>query len=374
MCKNALKFAKYNYLLYNILEIEVEFMWFENVVIILTWFIILTLYLKICIKKKNVVNFILVCLDILFTILYFTINNVNIQENADIIKLFALLFMYIIPLIAICLYHNNMAIKYMIICVLAKFYYNMGRYDIATKLYIYSIKKNKKSITSDNYYILGRCLRKEKRYLDSRDMLIEAIELDKNNFMAYYELGLTLTSSDKKDTAIIMFSNSLKINPDFKEAKVALAITYSEIGRYKEAIALYNEIIEKDEADEEVWYNLANIYHYEMGDTVKAEECYREATNINNKSYAAWFNLGLINYLKGDYGASINALEIVRQSEIFKDKAEYNLAKSYVACNNNEKAIKLLKKLIQRDESYIDKIKGELIFEAIVPDIINIEN
>ncbi len=347
-------------------------MWFENVVIILTWFIILTICLKICIKKKSIVNFIIVGLDILFAILYFAVSTIISGIDTEIIKIFALIFMYIIPLVTIYVHYNNVIIKYMIICTLAKFYYNMGRYDIATKLYTYTLKKNKKSINSENYYILGRCLRKEKRYLDSRDMLIEAIELDKENFLAYYELGLTLTSSDKKDTAIIMFSNCLKINPDFKEAKVALAITYSEIGRYKEAIALYNELAQKDEADEEVWYNLANIYHYESGDIEKAEKCYKEATNINHKSYASWFNLGLINYLKGDYEASIEALEIVRQSEIFKDKAEYNLAKSYVANNNNEKAIKLLNKLVQRNEEYIDKIKGELIFETIIPDVINI--
>lgn len=349
-------------------------MWFENVVIILTWFVILVVILKNCIKRKNITNIIVLGLDILFAIIYFAITIMNIQENVDVIKVLALIFMYILPLVSIFLYYNNMAIKYMIICILAKFYYNMGRYDVATKLYTYSIRKNKKSITSESYYILGRCLRKEKKYLDSRDMLIEAIELDKENFLAYYELGLTLSSSDKKDTAIIMFSNSLKINPDFKEAKVALAITYSEISRYKEAISLYNELIESDEADEEVWYNLANIYYYEMGDSAKAEECYMEATKYNNKSYAAWFNLGLINYLKGDYQASIEAFEIVRQSEAFKDRAEYNLAKSYVANSDNQKAIKLLKKLVKKDEEYIGKIKEEIIFESIYQDVINIEN
>lgn len=348
-------------------------MWFENVVVILTWFIILAICLKICINKKNISNFIVITLDILLAVIYIAVKLMNIQQNVDAIKIFALLFMYIIPLITIFMHHYNMAIKYMIICMLAKFYYNMGRYDIATKLYTYSIKKSKKSITSESYYILGRCLRKEKRYLDSRDMLIEAIELDKNNFLAYYELGLTLSASDKKDTAIIMFSNGLKINPEFKDLKVSLAITYSEIGRYKEAISLYNELIESSDADEEVWYNLANIYQYEIGDRDKAEECYIEATKLNSKSYAAWFNLGLINYLKGDYEASIEALEIVRQSETFKDKADYNLAKSYVANNNTEKAIKLLKKLVQRDEAYIEKIKGELIFEEISVDIIKAE-
>ena len=51
-----------------------------------------------------------------------------------------------------------------------------------------------------------------------------------------------------KDTAIIMFSNALKANPEYKEAKIALAITYSEIGRYKEAMALYEELIKEIKA------------------------------------------------------------------------------------------------------------------------------
>lgn len=345
-------------------------MWFENVVIILTWLIILAIYLKICVKKKNIASFTIIGLDVLVGVVYFITNFLRIKENINIIQILALIFMYILPLVAIYIHYNNMAIKNMIVCALAKLYYNMGRYDIAIKLYNYIIRKNKKNITSENYYILGRALRKEKRYLDSRDMLIEAIELDKYNFLAYYELGLTLTASDKKDTAVIMFSNCLKINPEFKDAKVALAIAYSEIDRYKEAIAIYKELIESEQADEEIWYNLANIYQYQLDDIDKAKEYYVEATKINSKSYAAWFNLGIINYLKGDYEASIDALEIVRQSEMFKDKAEYNLAKSYVANNNNDKAIKMLKKLVQRDETYIDKIKSELIFEEISVEII----
>jgi len=345
-------------------------MWFENVVIILTWFVLLIIHLKICINKKNIVSYFLVGLNILFAIMYFLFKILNIYQRIDIIEIFALVFMYVMPILSVYVSYYNLEIKYLIISLLGKFYYNMGRYDIAAKLYSYIVRKNKKSVTSNSYYILGKCLRKEKKYLDSRDMLIEAIELDKENCLAYYELGLTLSASDKKDTAIIMLSNGLKINPEFKELKVALAITYSEIGRYKESVSLYNELIEDNQADEEVWYNLANIYQYEIGDREKAEQCYIEATNLNSKSYAAWFNLGLINYLKGDYQASIDAFERVRQSETFKDKAEYNLAKSYVANNNTEKAIKLLKKLVQRDEIYVEKIKEELIFEEISVDII----
>ena len=348
-------------------------MWFENVVIILTWFVILYVCLKNCIKTKNVTNIIFTAFDIIIGLMYFMKNILNIEIN-DIWQLIFLLFMYVIPIFSIYVYNNDIAIKKRIICVLGKLYYNMGRYDIAAKLYTHSIRTNKKYITSNNYYILGRCLRKEKRYSESRDMLVEAIELDKTNYMAYYELGLTLDESDKKDTAIIMFSNALKINSEFKEAKIALAITYSEIGRYKEAISLYEELIKEERANEEVWYNLGNIYYYNKAESDKAEECYLKATEINSKLYVAWFNLGILNYLKGDYKASIEAFETARQNEKIKDSSEFNLAKSYAAMKENSRAIKILSKLIARNAEYIDKIKDEIVFEEILPDVIGEEN
>lgn len=344
-------------------------MWFENVVIILTWFTLAYVYLKICVENKKIFNIVMFVLNILFAIVYFFKDIIKI-EMSNTLEILMLVFMYIVPIITIYLNYNNITIKQKIVCFLGKMYYSMGRYDIAIKLYTHSIKTNKKSITSNNYYILGRCLRKEKRYLDARDMFIEAIELDKSNYLAYYELGLALSASDKKDTAIIMFSNSLKVEPDFKEAKVALAITYSEIGRVNEAVSIYNEIIEKEDADEEVLYNLANIYYYELNEQDKAEDCYIKATQINNKLYAAWYNLGNINYMKGDYDTSIKVLNISRQNEVFKDKADYMLAKNYIAVMEIEKARKILQKLIKRDEMYIDKIKNEIIFEEILSDIL----
>ena len=347
-------------------------MWFENVVIILTWFVLLISYFKICVESKKLFNIIVLGLDMVFALIYFTQGVFNTQLNNFLLSL-TLLFMYLIPIISAFLRYNNIAVKQKIISALGKFYYSMGRYDIAIRLYTHIIKTDKKKVTSNNYYILGRCLRKEKRYSDARDMLIEAIELDKENYLAYYELGLALSALNNKDTAVIMFSNSLKVNPDYVEASIALAVTYSEIGRVREAVSIYQELINNNVADEEVLYNLANIYYYELDDMVKAEECYIKATTINNKLYAAWYNLGNINYLKGDYEASIKYLNVARQSEVFRDKAEYSLSKSYLAIKENEKAIKILSKLIERDETYIDKIKNEIIFEEILSEVIKNE-
>ena len=44
--------------------------------------------------------------------------------------------------------------------------------------------------------------------------------------------------------------------------------------------------------------------------------------------YGAWYNLGNINYMKGDYEASIKALNISKQSEVFKDKSPFELSKT----------------------------------------------
>ena len=104
MCKIALKFANWLYLVYNIHKLRREFMWFENVVVILTWFIILTICLKICIKKKSIANFMIVGLDILLAVIYFSINIMNIEQNADVIKIFA--FVWSFCLSVLFLYSN----------------------------------------------------------------------------------------------------------------------------------------------------------------------------------------------------------------------------------------------------------------------------
>ncbi len=345
-------------------------MWFENVVIILTWFLLVLANIKLMLERRKFIYLIGNVVNGTFAIIYFISKVMQMNING-MLQICFLLFMFIIPIILIWTKEKNFGIKQKIIMLLGKVYYDMGRYDLAIKLYSYIIKNNKNRMTSNNYYILGRCLRKEKRYLDARDILIEAIELEKDNYKAYYELGLTLNSSDKKETAIIMLTNALKINPDFKDASVALAITYSEIDGYKEAKAIYKEIIDKGEADDEIYYNIANLYYIDAETQSEAEKYYYKAIEINNKLHAAWFNIGIINYLKGDYNASINALEMARKGAAYKYKADYNLAKCYVAMNEYEKAEKILKKVIENEPVYIDRIKEEIIFEKIVEKILN---
>ncbi|MDD2627968.1 MAG: hypothetical protein PHD20_03700, partial [Clostridia bacterium] len=130
-------------------------------------------------------------------------------------------------------------------------------------------------------------------------------------------------------------------------------------------------IIDKGEADEEVYYNLANLYYIDVETQSEAEKYYYKAVEINNKLYAAWFSIGIINYLKGDYNVSINALEIAKKDQNFKNKAEYNLAKCYVAINKCEKAERTLKKVLESEPLYIDKIKEEIIFEKIAQKLLN---
>jgi len=96
MYKIALKFANQPYLVYNIQKLRREFMWFENVVVILTWFIIFLLSLRICIKKKNIANFIVAGLDILLAVIYLLVKIMNMEQNVDAIKILALIFMYIV--------------------------------------------------------------------------------------------------------------------------------------------------------------------------------------------------------------------------------------------------------------------------------------
>jgi hypothetical protein len=85
-------------------------MWFENVVIILTWFTLAIVYLKICVKNKKIFNIVMLVINIVFAMAYFFRDVIKIEMNG-ILQILMLVLMYVIPIATIYLSYNNIAIK-----------------------------------------------------------------------------------------------------------------------------------------------------------------------------------------------------------------------------------------------------------------------
>ncbi len=85
---------------------------------------------------------------------------------------------------------------------------------------------------------------------------------------SHYNRGVELYDKGKYTEAIKAYKLAIRKNPDDLFAKYNLAVVYQDLGKLRQSMELYNEILEKTE-DTNSRINLAAV-HYALGDPKKA--------------------------------------------------------------------------------------------------------
>lgn len=300
--------------------------------------------------------------------LVFTINEIYIPK---FIQILLIISMFFIPLIFALLQYNNIILTKKILYYKMK--WNMYLHDYEkSKILLYKLIEQT-GRKSEYYHCLGVCYKNLNDFVNSRDSFALAVELDKRDYLSYYELGCILDETNKKETAMIMFNNSLRIKPDFYEAAESLGICYTSQARYEEALRVYKNALEYHPDSFELYYNIAMV-ELEIGYYDESEKSFEKAANLKPKLYSAYYNIGIINYLKGDYKKAIEFFKLARSSTIYGGKAYYKLATVYAASKEYEKAMGCLEYAIQIEPKYLIEAKEELVFENIKDKITEFEN
>ncbi len=300
--------------------------------------------------------------------LVFMINDVYIPE---FIQIFLIISMFFIPLVFALLQYNNIILIKKILYYKMKWNMYLHDYEKA-KILLYKLIE-KVGRKSEYYYFLGVCYKNLNDFVNSRDSFALAVELDKRDYLSYYELGCILDETNKKETAIIMFNNSLRIKPDFYDAAESLGISYTSQARYDEALRVYKNALEYHPDSFELYYNIAMV-ELEVGDYNESEKSFEKAAKLKPKLHSAYYNIGIINYLKGDYTKAIEFFKLARSSTIYGGRAYYKLAIVYAASKQYEKAMGCLEYAVQIEPKYLYEAKEELVFENIKDKIIEFEN
>ena len=225
--------------------------------------------------------------------LVFTINQIYIPEFIQILLITSMFF---IPLIFVVLQYNNIILTRKILYYKMKWNMYLQDYEKAKNLLYKLIEQTGRK--SQYYNYLGICYKHLNDYVNSRDSFALAVELDKTDYLSYYELACILDETNKKETAIIMFNNALRIKPDFYDAAESLGICYTSQARYEEALRIYRNALEYNPDSFELYYNIAMV-KLEVGEYDEAEKNFEKAADLKPKLYSAYYNIGIINYLKG---------------------------------------------------------------------------
>ncbi len=181
-------------------------------------------------------------------------------------------------------------------------------------------------VTKNNYIVynnLGNAYSKLGRFTEAIDAYQQAVKIKPGYAMVYYNLGIAYGNLNRLPQAIDAFNQTIIVKPDYAEAQYNLGVVYGKLGRTAEAIDAYQQAIKIKPDYAEAHYNLGNAYS-DLSRYAEAIDVYKQAVKIKPDYAAAHANLGVAYLAIGDKNSAL---------------AEYNILKSL----NSEFANNLLK-------------------------------
>jgi protein O-mannosyl-transferase len=125
---------------------------------------------------------------------------------------------------------------------------------------------------------------------NSEILFKHSLEVTQNNYMALYDLGITLEKKGDIEGAIAHYEEALRINPQHYGAHNNLGALLASSGKTDEGIQHLLAALKINPRLADAYYNLGIIY-YLKGDTEQAIEYFQKASNEKNNYKKAQDNL-----------------------------------------------------------------------------------
>ena len=195
----------------------------------------------------------------------------------------------------------------------------------------------------------------------AHEQLAKAIELDKENAMAYFWQGMTFRDEKKDKEATKSLEKALALDAEMYNAAVMLAQTYSD-QKSDKAILFYDKAIALKPLETEANYGKA-MFLQNNGKTDKALEEYRKIIVKNPQHQDAHYNTAYIFYKKGDVEKAYKSFDMaIKVSPAFA-KAYYmrgvcneELGKKAAAKSDYEKAL-VFDEELELAQKALEKVK-----------------
>jgi tetratricopeptide (TPR) repeat protein len=128
----------------------------------------------------------------------------------------------------------------------------------------------------------------------------EAIRLNPNDAVAYFDRGVSYSNKGDLDRAIADYNEAIRLNPAYHIAFNNRGLSYNYKGQYDRAIADLNEAIRLNPVYVFAFNNRGLAYK-NKGDLDRAIADFNEAIRLDPAYHIAFNNRGLVNMIKGVY-------------------------------------------------------------------------
>lgn len=270
----------------------------------------------------------------------------------------------LLPIGIICIEKTNGNIAENFYIVLAKIYLVFGNNKKAKNILIKLVTDKPESYLG--HKLLAEIYEKEGGQRKAVDEYVQAIEINKKDYLSCYKIANLLTDLDKKDEAIEMLGNLLSKKPDYIEATIALGDLLIEKEDYKEAVNIYSEALKYNPTSYDLNYNLGIVYTM-LNDFQSAKVSYEKAAELNSLAYNTKYSLAEIALIYKELEeAEKYFLQATEDEELCAD-AYLELSKIYLIKGDKEKAIQYANVAIQEEpKRIVEKIQKDIAFATII--------
>jgi tetratricopeptide (TPR) repeat protein len=154
---------------------------------------------------------------------------------------------------------------------------------------------------------------------NSTALFNHALQVTKDNYLAYNARGVIYAKSGQYQPAIDDFKEAIRIQPGYANAYYNRGLAYAKLGQYQQAIEDLNEEIRLQPVYADAYYNRGTAYS-ELGQYQRAIEDYNEAIRLKLDSVFVYYDRG-VSYVKlGQYQRAIEDFnEAIRLKQDYAD-------------------------------------------------------
>jgi tetratricopeptide (TPR) repeat protein len=156
-------------------------------------------------------------------------------------------------------------------------YWHEGKRLLEGRQTTWSPSKREKEIRK--HLITGHSLYRKKIYRKSLHEFDQAIELDPNNYRAYFWRGRVYIKVNRLKKAAVDFQMVIKLKPDFAEAYDNLGWLHMQFEEYDESINYLSKSLELKPNEGWTYYTRGRCY-YQKGDLQKALKNIKTSCNL----------------------------------------------------------------------------------------------
>ncbi len=154
-----------------------------------------------------------------------------------------------------------------------------------------------------------RTVRQVAVWRNSETLWNYSLQLDRNNMVAWSNLGEALTGRKEYARAIACYQNAVEITPRFTDAWFNMGNAYFNLEQYLEAAKAYRKVTLIEPGNRGAWHSMGAA-SYKLNDIPRALECYKMAMKLE-PSVETEYNIGRCHEAQGDTRAALACYQSV---------------------------------------------------------------